>query len=238
MSFEDPTQTEHIPVSEVEVEGPFASFVPADFIADPLGYFERRGQNIKSGEIQHDAGGVVKEDPTATKDLPVWQNQRGEQLYTVGKKVNTTKSQVGKSGDPFYEYSIMQIAEEFGLPAPRPVAKVKHDDEHLIVMTKIEGVRWTDEGMKAIEESDLTDEDKRNLLSQAQTIMAELEQRYKEIGLYRSWKLKDMIFDVDIPNRAVLGVTPTDWERTKIDIDKLAKARQELAVSQSSSGRG
>ena len=35
------------------------------------------------------------------------------------------------------------------------------------------------------------------------------------------------IFDVDIPNRKVVGITPTDWERTKIDKDKLAKAREE-----------
>jgi hypothetical protein len=175
----------------------------------------------------YDEQGGIKEDPTATKDLPVWKNEEGEELYTVGKKVNTIKSQVGKSGDPFYEYSIIAIAREFDLPAPIPVAKVKRDNEHLIVMKKIDGIRWTDEGMKIINESDLTEADKQSLLSQAQEMMIGLQQQYEQIGLKRNWKLKDMIFDVDIANRKVLKVIPTDWERTKINMEKLTKAREE-----------
>ena len=224
MVFEDPN-AESIPISEIKVEHDFEAFVPTAFRADPFGYFEKEGRNIKSGEIKYDEQGTVKEDPTATKDLPVWQNESGEELHTVGKKVNTTKSQVGKSGDPFYEYSIMEIAREFDLPAPVPVAKVKRDNEHLIVMQKIEGLRWTNEGMKPLHESDLTDADKKDLLSQAQEMMGELQRRYEQIGLHRNWKLKDMIFNLDIPNRKVTSVIPTDWERTKIDTDLLNKAR-------------
>ncbi|MFZ2521865.1 MAG: hypothetical protein WAX44_02680 [Minisyncoccia bacterium] len=227
MSYENPNQSENVPVSEIEIEKDFDAFVPEGFRADPFGYFEAKGRNIKSGEIQYDEQGGVKEDPTATKDLPIWKNEQGEELHTVGKKVNTIKSQVGKSGDPFYEYSIMEIAREFDLPAPVPIAKVKRDNEHLVVMKKIEGIRWTDEGMKPITESDLTDTDKQDLLTQAQQMMDDLQKQYERIGLSRNWKLKDMIFDVDIPGRKVLKVTPTDWERTKIDIVKLVKARKE-----------
>lgn len=225
MSFENPDHSESIPISEIEIEDEFDGFVPEEFRDDPFEYFRKMGRNIKSGEVIYDEVGGVKEDPTATKDLPVWQNQQGEQLHTVSKKVNTLKSQVEKSGDPFYEYSIMEIAREFDLPAPIPVAKVKRDNEHLIVMKKIEGIRWTDEGMRSINESDLTEADKQSLLSQAQGMMDDLQRQYEEIGLRRNWKLKDMIFDVDIPNRRVLMVTPTDWERTKIDENKLSEAR-------------
>jgi len=213
------------PTPEIEIEGAFQSFVPLEFIEDPFGYFEKFGQNIKSGQKIYDADGVVKEDPTATKDLPLWRNSDGEVLQTVGKRVNTTKSQVGKSNDPFYEYTIMEIAKEFDLPAPRPVAKVKLDNEHLILMKKVEGVRWTESGMKPIHESNLTETDKKNMLAQAEEMMAQLQKSYEEIGLVRTWKLKDMIFDVDIPSKTVLNVIPTDWERTKIDNKKLAEAR-------------
>ncbi|MFA6415820.1 MAG: hypothetical protein WCW47_03605 [Candidatus Paceibacterota bacterium] len=225
MAFEDSSTTEEIPLSKVETEEGFDTFVPEEFRADPFGYFEREGRNIKSGEVTLDEQGVIKEDPTATKDLPVWHDSQGAELHTVGKKVNTVKSQIGKSGDPFYEYLIMKIAREFDLPAPTPVAKAKRGNEHLIVMKKTEGIRWTNEGMRPILESGLTEADKQDLLHQAQLIMDTLQQKYEQIGLHRNWKLKDMIFDVDILNRKVLAVTPTDWERTKIDTSKLAVAR-------------
>jgi hypothetical protein len=36
-----------------------------------------------------------------------------------------------------------------------------------------------------------------------------------------------MIFDVDLENIKIRKVTPTDWERTKIDRQKLESARSE-----------
>ncbi len=224
---EQPNRIENIPIAEIKIEKDFEAFVPEEFKSDPFGYFEREGRNIKSGEIQYDEQGVVKEDPTCTKDLPVWRNSEGLELQTVGKKVNTEKSQVGKSGDPFYEYSIMEIAREFGLPAPIPVAKIKRNNEHLIVMQKILGIRWTNDGMRPIHEANLTESDKQDLLKQAQEIVNEIQQKYEQIGLRRNWKMKDMVFDVDIPNKKVLNVIPTDWERTKIDKEKLDKVREQ-----------
>ena len=221
MNFDIPPQP------EVNAESDFQDFIPEEFLANPLEYFEKYGRNIKSGEILYDSEGKVKEDPTAVKDLPVWRNQRNEELHTVGKKVNLTKGKVGESGDPFYEYTIMEIAKEFGLPAPIPVAKITHNNEHLVIMKKIEGIRWTDDGMKPIRDSNLTAEDKQNLIAQAEALMFDLQQKYEGIGLHRNWKLKDMVFNVDIPNRKVISVIPTDWERTKIDTKKLTIARQE-----------
>ncbi len=215
------------PQPEINIENNFQDFIPEEFLANPLEYFEKYGRNIKSGEILYDSESKVKEDPTAVKDLPVWRNQKNQELHTVGKKVNLAKGKVGESGDPFYEYSIMEIAKEFGLPAPIPVAKVTHNNEHLIVMEKIEGIRWTNEGMKPIHNSNLTEADKQNLIAQAEARMSDLQQKYEAIGLHRNWKLKDMVFNIDIPNKKVIGVIPTDWERTKINTEKLAEARQE-----------
>ena len=168
MSFENPTsQTEQISLPKLDVENKYADFLPDEFKTDPLGYFERQGINVKSGEIKYDEEGKAREDPTAVKDLPVWTKPGGETLETVGKRVNVEKSQVGKSEDPFYEYEIMEIVAEFALPAPRPVAKVEQEGKHLIIMERVFGIRWTEESMKAIHESDLTENDKQELLKQA-----------------------------------------------------------------------
>lgn len=211
---------------KLEIEKGFETFVPEDFKQDPFGYFESKGKNIKSGEAEYNDDGLIVEDPTATKDLPVWTDEKGVELHTVGKKVNTVKSQVGKSEDPFYEYKVMEIAREFGLPAPIPVAKVEAGDNYLLVMQKVSGLRWTDEGMKPIHNAGLSDDEKQDLLLQAQGLIDGIKEQYEKIGLYRNWKMKDMVFNVDIQNRKVLSVIPTDWERTKIDYDRLEEARK------------
>jgi len=218
MNFESPPQP------QINIESDFQDFIPEEFLSNPLEYFEKNGHNIKPGVKHFDQKGTF-EDPDATKDLPVWHNSQNEELHTVGKKVNITKAQVGKSGDPFHEYSVMEIAKEFGLPAPTPIAKVEHNNEYLIIMKKVEGIRWTDEGMKPIHESNLTDEDKKNLLSEAEKMVADIAQKYERIGLHRKWKMKDMIFEVDIPNKKVLSVIPTDWEGTEINTKELEEAR-------------
>ncbi|HTK33145.1 MAG TPA: hypothetical protein VL335_01195 [Candidatus Paceibacterota bacterium] len=224
--FNRENQTEQIP--QIEAEDVFRDFIPEEFQVDPFGYFEKYGKNIKSGDIQRDETGKIKEDPTAVKDLPVWHNHNKDELYTVGKKVNIAKSQVEKSGDPFYEYSIMEIAHEFGLPAPEPIAKIKHGDDHLIIMRKVEGIRWTKDGMEPINNSNLTEKDKKDMLFQAEKLMSEIQEKFEAIGLSRTWKLKDMIAQVDIPNKKVLGIVPTDWERTKINKEKLEAVRKEM----------
>ncbi len=223
MSFEDPTSepnNEAVPQAKIEVESGYEAFVADEFKQDPLGYFETRGKNIKSGEIKRDETGRVREDPTAVKELPVWKNAEGTELHAIGKRVNIEKGKVGASGDPFYEYRVMELVREAGLPTPRPVAKVEQSGTHLIVMEKVHGIGWYDKDAMHLKEKGYTNEDIESLKLQAEECMVALQAKFEEAGIQRGWKLKDMIFDVDIENKTIRSVTPVDWERTKIDQEK------------------
>ncbi len=231
MSFENSTfesGKESEPKAKVEVEPGFDSFVPDEFRQNPVEYFENKGENIKSGEVKRDETGRVREDPTAVKELPVWTGASGQELRTVGKRVNIEKGKVGESGNPFYEYKIMETVTRVGLPAPRPIAKVEQQGTRLIVMEKVQGIGWYGKDAMKLKEKGYTDEDIENLKTQAETMMTELQQRFEEAGIIRGWKLKDMIFDIDIENKRINGIVPTDWERTKIDAEKLEEYRRKI----------
>jgi hypothetical protein len=210
---------EKMPAPKVEVEPEFVEFVPQEFLDDPAGYFEREGKNIKTGEIKYDEAGVVREDPTAVKDLPVWRSARGAEIQTVGRRVNTTKGAIGESGDPFHEYKILERLAQMGLPAARPLAKAEQGGTHIIVMERIPGVRWPERDSLKLKENGYSEEDIMALMSDAEQKMNELKARFDAAGVIRGWKLKDMVFEVDVPNKKILSIVPTDWERTKI-IDK------------------
>ena len=223
MSFENPVfeqNKESEPRAKIEVEFHYENFVPKEFRKDPIGYFESQGKNIKSGEIKRDETGRVREDPTAVKELPIWFDSNGQELHSIGKRVNIGKGKVGESGDPFYEYRVMELVSEVGLPTPRLVAKVEQSGTHLIVMEKAQGISWYDKDAMHLKERGYTDEDIENLKRQAEERMITLQAKFEEAGIQRGWKLKDMIFDIDIENKTVRGVTPVDWERTKIDREK------------------
>lgn len=230
MSFENPTfeSKESELKAKIEVEPGFDAFVPDEFRQNPLEYFEGKGQNIKSGEIKRDETGRVREDPTAVKELPVWTDASGQELQTIGKRVNIEKGKVGESGDPFYEYKIMETVTSVGLPAPRPVAKVEQQGMHLIVMEKVQGIGWYEKDALKLKEKGYSDEDIENLKGQAEIMMAELQQQFEEAGIVRGWKLKDMIFDIDIENKRINRIVPVDWERTKIDAEKLEEYRRRI----------
>ena len=51
---------------------------------------------------------------------------------------------------------------------------------------------------------------------------------YGTQGIIRKWKLKDMVLDVDFESKKVVGITPTDWERTKINSNKLEEYKKLL----------
>lgn len=204
-------------LTKTEIKQEYDGFVPDEFRQDPFSYFEQKGINIKSGDIKYDENGKVKEDPAAVKDLPIWTNSEGVELHSVGKKVNTEKAMIGQSGDPFYEYQIMELAITKGLPAPKPIAKASRENEHLIVMEKVPGVRWTDTDALHLSEHGYSKGDIEKLKSQAIAMMDDLKTRFDATGIIRSWKLKDMVFDLDIDNKKVRSITPTDWERTKIN---------------------
>lgn len=208
---------------KIIIEAGYNNFVPNEFKCDPFGYFERNGQNIKSGEVKLDEMGVIKEDPTAVKKIPAWMDEKGDKLEIIGKKVNTEKGKVGESGDPFYEYKIIKIVNNIGLPAPKPVAQIEQNDAYLFLMEKIEGIGWNESSMAELVEKGFSNEDIQILIQRGEEQMNELKKRFEEVGIIRSWKLKDMIFDIDFKNKKINKITPTDWERTKIDHERLEK---------------
>ncbi len=220
MSFENPTFE-----VKIEVEVGYDNFVPEEFKQDPLGYFEREGKNIKLGEVKRDETGRVREDPTAVKELPVWSDATGQELATVGKRVNVEKGKVGESGDPFYEYQIMMAVREAGLPAPRPIAKVEQVGAHLIIMEKVPGIGAHSSDVQKLKEAGYTDQDLEILKGQAEAEMEKLKALFDEAGIERQWKLKDMIIDLDIAQKKINKITPVDWERTKINQEKLEASK-------------
>jgi len=205
------------PGFQIEVESDYKDSIPQEFRENPVEYFERKGKNIKTGEIKFDEIGKVREDPTAVKDFPAWIDNEGKELHIVAKKVNVEKGQILKSEDPFYEYKILKLVQELGLPAAKPVAKVEKGNVHLIIMERIFGVRWSEKDSLNLKERGYSNKDIENLKIQAENQMEQLKKKFEEAGIIRGWKLKDMVFDVDIENKIIRGIVPTDWERTKIE---------------------
>jgi hypothetical protein len=197
----------------IDIEPGYEAFVPEEFRSDPFGYFESKGANIKPGEIKHDESGRVREDPTAVKDLPDWENE-GSVISVVGKRVDAAKGKVGESGNPFYEYDIIKKVREAGLPGPKPVLRAKAGDKHLFIMEKVNGFRWTDRSKFG--DLGLSKEDAGRLMQEAEEMMEQLKARFDQAGFMRNWKLKDMVFQIDPQTRALIGIVPVDFERTKL----------------------
>lgn len=209
-----PNPENEINTPRVDVKSEYEEFVPDAFRQNPLSYFETHGVNIKQGEILYDETGRVREDPTAVKDLPIWENKTGQKVHPVGKKVNLAKGKVAEAGDPFYEYQIMEYVQSKGLPGPKPIAKASEGDAHLIVMENVPGMRWS--YRRRLTKQGWSDADVDALHKQGEVMMAELQTRFEEQGIIRGWKLSDMIFDIDVENKQLKGLVPVDWERTKI----------------------
>ncbi len=213
------------PRNKIEIERGFEDFIPEDFKKDPLGYFELWGKNIKAGEIKKDEAGMVREDPTAVKNFPAWINKE-EILMTIGKKVNVKKGKIGESKNPFYEYEIIKALNEVGLPSPRLIAKAENNGNYLFVMEKVPGINWYEKDF--LDQMGLNKEDKENILKEAEMKMEELKNKFEKAGVERGWKLKDMVFDIDFESKTIRKITPVDFERTKINKEKLASYKQEL----------
>jgi len=205
---------EKISLAKIEVESSFADFVPQEFFIDPDGYFESKGVNIKKGEKKIDETGRVREDPTAVKDLPNWKNKEGQELAVVGKRIDITKGKTGESGDPFYEYKILEKLAQMGLPAARPIAKVEQADKKIIVMERIPGIRWSERD-SLVHDKGFSKKEAEDLMVQAERMMNDLKKKFDDAGIIRKWKLQDMVFQIDYENKKILSVVPTDWERTK-----------------------
>jgi len=206
-----------------EIVPGFEGFIPSEFIENPLEYFENRGQNLKSGEIKLDDTGRVREDPTAVKELPVWVDASGQELVTVAKRVDVSKGKVGESGDPFYEFRIMELVASLGLPCARPIAKVEQKGIHLIIMEKVPGIKCHERDFLELQQEGLSEEDIENIKKQAESLMNELKKAFDEAGIIRNWKLNDMILEIDKQSKVVTGIIPVDWERTKINTELFPK---------------
>ena len=76
---------------EIHIDDQYDDFLPEKFRDNPQKYIEEYGKNIKSGEIKYHEDGSVREDPTASKFLPEWQNVQGEVVQPISKKVNLEK---------------------------------------------------------------------------------------------------------------------------------------------------
>jgi hypothetical protein len=210
----------------LEIDPAFIPYVPEDFKNDPFGYFEREGKNIKSGEITYKESGEISEDPTAVKDLPIWAGADGSAISVVAKRINTAKSEVRRSQDPYYECHIMEFARAFGLPCPRIVLKAESTDQFLFVTERVKGMRGLEKEMRFLKENGFSDADMESIKIQAETMMKALKERYDAVGIARKWELKDMVFDVDLENKKIISLVPTDFEKTKIDQPKFFEARE------------
>lgn len=209
---------ETAPTPKIEIKPEFTEFIPREFIDNPIEYFEQEGRNIKKGEIIRDEGGVIHEDPTAVKDLPTWKNEAGIEIQIVGKRVNADKGAVRDSGDPFHEYKILEQLAEIGLPAAKPIAKVEQAGVHIIVMERLPGFRWSERKSLDLREKGYTDKNIEILIAEAENKMQELKSKFDEAGIVRDWKLKDMVFQIDVEGKKIISVVPTDWERTRIGV--------------------
>lgn len=213
--------------ARVEPKPETESFVPEEFKSEPAKYFEEKGENVKSGEIKHHEDGTVREDPTAVKDLPDWENASGEKIKVVGKRINAEKAQVGKTGDPFHEYKVIELVTDAGLPAPRLIAKAEQNNQYLFIMERVAGIRWS-ERTQILRESGMSEEAIENWQQKAREKMQTLGDVFEEYGIRRGWKEQDMIFDIDEQTKEIKKITPTDWERTKIDLEVYNKKKEEV----------
>lgn len=173
--------------------------LPQRFIDDPIMFFYNHGINIKAGETQFDENGVIKDDPNAVKNIP--------ELGIVGKKINREKGKIKKTGMLFYEVIIMEYLRQKGLVAPTVVGIFEGDEEAIFFTKKIVGTR----GVEILMTENAV------LIEQATLLCEVLNQQYAKVGIERKFEMKDMIFEMD--NGKVVSVMPTDFEKTKINMD-------------------
>jgi len=215
MSFENPNQLEKTTFSKINFESGSEDAVPEDFKDNPFDYVKSFGVNIKNGERKIDDVGAVREDPNAVKLLPKWQFRESE-FIPVAKIINLLKGEVGNSEDPFYEYNIIRHIRSLGLPAPEPILSVEKDGEYMFLTKKVSGINWYERDLLKLDEKGWTEEDIAGFLRQAQIKMEELAKTFEAQGIIRSWKLKDMVFEIDLDKKTIISVVPTDFERTRI----------------------
>lgn len=207
-----------VPGGRMEVDKTIEPFLPSDFIADPMKYFEDQGTVIRTGEITYKKAGWFRRDPASVRDFPVWKNPAGEKLRVVGKRVNPLKSDVWRARNPFYEFLIMELVLALGFKTSRPFARIAQRGVYYIVAEKVEGFRWVRSKDAGIE-----DIDRSRLRKQAETIMEQLATAFADVGIRIPWHYKDMILILEPDAMVVKEVIPIDWERVELEFDRLTQ---------------
>ena len=212
---------------ELHIDGQYDNFLPISFKDDPQKYIEEHGENIKSGGIKYHEDGGIREDPTASKFLPEWQNAHGEIIQPVSKKVNLekvktkTEAMGEKFEDPLLEYKMMSLCQILDLPSAKPIGFVKQKTDLYILMERVKGYTWTKRDKEVLGKLGLTAEDQEPIQRQIEEQMNVLKEKLEEFGIYRKWKHKDMVFDLDVENKRVTNIVPVDWEKSYLDLEKL-----------------
>jgi hypothetical protein len=104
--------------------------------------------------------------------------------------------------------------------------KAESTDQFLFVTERVKGMRGLEKEMRFLKENGFSDADMESIKIQAETMMKALKERYDAVGIARKWELKDMVFDVDLENKKIISLVPTDFEKTKIDQPKFFEARE------------
>lgn len=133
----------------------------------------------------------------------------------MAKKVNIEKSEVRRSGNPFYEYDLLKKLADANLPAAKPIAKYEENGEYLFVTEKIAGLPANQNTLKKLRDLEWTDVHINQLQNDAEKLMAKMQAQYAKAGFVRAWKIADMVMQVDYANKTLTGIVPTDWEKTK-----------------------
>lgn len=214
---------------KLHIDNQYDNFLSEDFRNNPEQYIEEQGKNIKSGKLKYHENGSIREDPTASKFLPEWQNTQGEIIQPVSKKVNLkkvkTRTEAGgeKFEDPLLEYKMMSLCQILDLPSAKPIGFVKQGENLYTLMERVRGFTWTERDKEILGRQGLTAEDQEPIQKQIEELMDESKKKYEEFGIYRKWKHKDMVFDLDTESKRVTKITPVDWERSYLNVEKLTQ---------------
>lgn len=191
------------------IEQGFEDRLPSDFLSDPFAYVAQHGVQVKEGEPTIDDNQVVREDPTAVLDLPLGDTQ------VVVKRVNSQKGEIKKRDNVYHEYEVMLEVIKRGLKTAQPIAYIDGGTQQMFLMEALPGTRWIKQTKRLLKkEHGYSDEDLAFISYQIQEKATEMEKIYAEQGVFRNrWKEQDMIIDLDVERKRVLGITPIDWER-------------------------
>ena len=207
-----------IPDGRIELEADCRGYPPPQFIADPMRYFETEGRAVRHGDLVFDEFGAIEDDPAAVRDFPPWRNAQDQPLQVVCKRVNLLKSDVRRTRDPYYEYRVLHLARCLGLPTARPIARLVHRGCFFILTERVSGLRWVQRRSAGIDESR-----SGKIREQAEALLAQLEATALAAGLRRRWHVKDTVIQLDEAMQTVLAVVALDWERVKLDFERLAR---------------